>query len=168
MPAAELGQISRSDVSFIFMSVREEARGMPLLRDVGDCIAHRQRTKGTSYQYVTEFVAHFRQTATHGGTFKIDLFFPIESILAQLHDVLRKAGVEYDSVRVDRHSEQWARLLASVLAGTRFDLDMAHCELVHEPQPHLVIQFLEDINGVLRIPTSVAIGVPAFVDSPRL
>ncbi|MCT1460087.1 hypothetical protein M3G03_11165 [Aestuariimicrobium sp. p3-SID1156] len=56
------GQLTRSDVTALFILLRGSATKGSITRDIGDCVAHDVRDRGNLFSFANQFVRSVRRT----------------------------------------------------------------------------------------------------------
>lgn len=168
MAAAQSGTLDRSGGVALFMHLRDEAPMKSMLRDVGHSIAHDERTKGESFEYVARHVKTLRRVFALGGVLSIKIMFPIHELLDELAEQVEEHGIAVDRPALHEQWRMLADLVADILDGVEYRLSGAVATLEAGPQHALVVQFDKPlVGGAITVPEGVALAFPLLYDLPR-
>jgi hypothetical protein len=165
----EDGTASRRDVAALLIYIREDITG-DLIEDIAHCVAHTKRDRGYAYRHISRVVNQMLAAFEKGGSFGVELVFPIEKVIEQLADVLIALGIGVDRRKVIARQDALEHVLGSVLTETVIELPnpkVARCELAlglrHGKEVLTMnIHLSEELVGAVSVPTNVGLSIPVF------
>jgi len=163
--------MSRSDVIALFICVREDAYPFPMVRDIGDAIAHAKRDRGHTFDYLDDMVEQVISALRHGGSFQIDVLLEVTTVVKQLAALADRASIDCDRAAMLAHVGALVPVLADVLHGTIIDLQRTDVRvtLIGAPIPHVRLDLLEPIperNSPVDVPFAFPLLEERYASSP--
>lgn len=151
--------LSRSEALSLLILLREVAPTKSMLRDLGHSVAHAERDKGLSFDYLEKFTMNVRRVLIHGGNLHSKILFPIVDVIGEINGVLAHVGIE-ERLPKDDPGIQYALAnpVADALDGTSYKLRVAVATLSYVgtesgyPQYLATIRFKHDIEGAITLP----------------
>ncbi|WP_157480193.1 hypothetical protein [Leifsonia sp. Root227] len=163
--------VNRSDMVSLLILTRGYAPKGSMLLDLGHSVAHDERNKGQTFEYLERYARRVRIVFTHGGRLHVPLAYPVEDVIRELNLVLRDLGLAVKLDPDDIATRQvMAAGIADALDGTSFALKGATVVIstgVSEVGKHYSLQLTlrDSIDGVIKYRAGTKIGLPWLIDT---
>jgi hypothetical protein len=165
----ESGTTDRTDFVALLIYLRKGMNPGALL-DIAHCVAHSDRDRGVAYTYIRKFTDHFLAVIKKGGRLKVGILFSLDSVISDLHSELNRVGISVSSAALSVQACLVENLLVSILEDVEIDLKhpkVASCRFESatiggNAQLAFLIQFNQDLQGLIRMLASVRTAFPVF------
>lgn len=168
--------LSRSEAVALLILLRERAGKKSLLQDLGHSVAHDEREKGRSYDYLEKFTLNLRRVLIHGGNLHVPVMFPVRRVIGEINGVMAQLALSERLPLADvRLQYSVANSIADALDGTSYRLRVANCELAllngdGYPSFDAVIFFNHEIETPVPMPAGKLAGfaVPLLMNAQEI
>lgn len=151
IPKIESGELSVIEANAFFILVRGSAADFPIIRDIGDSVAHDARDRGLVHKHLNTIVDEFLTAVRdHGGIYSRTLY-PIDELIPELEQLLDELGFDFDIEAAERHQQQLVMTIGEMLDGTQIALRAREFKAdlsMTGGQPLLRLVALEDVGPI--------------------
>jgi hypothetical protein len=162
----ERGTLTVEDVEILLIRLRDNiADGK--IKELCHFVAHSKRDKGHSIVVATPILENLVKAFQKGGTFTLSPIFKRGELIDELVFHFKKLGIQFNETNIRRNETNIINSLFDFLSDIEIkfkipsikEAKLEHVNKGSNPKLGLVITFNESINGLIKVPNNVKIGI---------
>lgn len=160
------GNFTRQDVKLLLFDIREFLSKKGILRDIADCI-HSTRDRGNALSKIEDHMSNFLAVANNGGTLVVKPIYNTIELISELTSSLTELGFKFNINEFIKQTPTMITYISEFLDGTKIKskndaIEECHLEFSKIYGLTFCFNFIQNINGVLKVSQKVVIAMPFF------